>query len=92
MGRAPEPGDSLVRYLLQDPLARWWDEQGVRDGSPLPISVAHPDVGLLRLDLQVVASHHLDQHLLVHTAEPGSETVERLSLLADRAGRRRLTG
>lgn len=42
----------------------------------------HPEVGLLTLQCQVLQDPDSSQNLLVYTAEPGSETAERLRLLA----------
>ncbi|MBT1621285.1 helix-turn-helix transcriptional regulator [Curtobacterium flaccumfaciens pv. oortii] len=42
----------------------------------------HPEVGLLTLQCQVLNDPESSQTLLVHTAEPGSESAERLRLLS----------
>ncbi|MGN6407361.1 MAG: helix-turn-helix transcriptional regulator [Curtobacterium sp.] len=42
----------------------------------------HPEVGLLTLQCQVLQDPDSSQNLLVYTAEPGSESAERLQLLA----------
>ncbi|MET8870190.1 hypothetical protein ABZW11_45265 [Nonomuraea sp. NPDC004580] len=42
---------------------------------------AHPVVGLLELDCEVMLSPEHDQRLIVHTARPGTEAHERLQLL-----------
>jgi hypothetical protein len=42
----------------------------------------HPEVGLLTLQCQVLRDTDREQVLLVYTAEPGSESAERLRLLS----------
>lgn len=42
----------------------------------------HPEVGLLELSCQTLIDPDQSHHLLVYTAEPGSESAERLRLLS----------
>ena len=41
----------------------------------------HPRVGALTLDCDVLAVAGSDLHLMIFTAEPGTEDAERLALL-----------
>ncbi|MEI5675930.1 MULTISPECIES: helix-turn-helix transcriptional regulator [unclassified Nocardioides] len=55
-------------------------EVGLRPGDVK--RVVHPEVGLLELSCQTLVDPDQGHHLLVYTAAPGSESHERLQLLA----------
>ncbi|SDC80971.1 helix-turn-helix transcriptional regulator [Nocardioides lianchengensis] len=55
-------------------------EVGLRPGDVK--RVVHPEVGLLELSCQTLIDPDQGHHLLVYTAAPGSESHERLQLLA----------
>lgn len=81
------PGSRAAGYaelLLadSDEFRRVWDRQevGVR---PMPGKrFVHPEVGLLELDCQHLVDPEQSHLLLVYTAAPGSESHEKLRLLA----------
>ncbi|GGK93006.1 transcriptional regulator with XRE-family HTH domain [Curtobacterium luteum] len=81
------PG-SRAAVLAEDLLARseefreLWarHEVGVRPAEEK--HYVHPEVGPLTLQCQVLQDTDRAQHLLVYTAEPGSESADRLRLLA----------
>lgn len=63
--------------------ARLWTDHDVSwrpDDEPKHFD--HPQVGALDLECQVLTAEHDTQILLVYTATPGSESAERLRLLA----------
>jgi hypothetical protein len=59
-----------------------WDrhEVGLRPGEGK--RYLHPDLGLLELDCQTLVDPAQSHSLLVYTATPGTETYEKLQLLA----------
>jgi transcriptional regulator with XRE-family HTH domain len=86
---ARHPDDIALHAVIDelraaDPdVARWWDDQGVRDYASVPKRIAHPVAGPLSFDIELVsAPHDLDQRLIVYTTEPGSPTARALPLLA----------
>jgi transcriptional regulator with XRE-family HTH domain len=78
----PEPA-ALVAELRSssEEFARLWDEHEVSTRRPATKRFLHPVVGLLELDCEVLLSHESHQHLIIHTARPGTESHERLQLL-----------
>ncbi|GAA3108214.1 helix-turn-helix transcriptional regulator [Streptomyces echinatus] len=78
----PEPA-ALVAELrsASEEFARLWDEHEVSRRRPAKKRFLHPVVGLLELDCEVLLSHERRQHLIIHTARPGTESHERLQLL-----------
>lgn len=90
-GRRPEDGRllALVDELRSADVdvARWWDDQAVRDYASVAKVIRHPVVGDLSFDVEVVAPPgDPDQRLVVYTAEPGSRTARMLPMLASWAG------
>ncbi|MFC8447455.1 helix-turn-helix transcriptional regulator [Kitasatospora sp. NPDC057223] len=81
------PGDvrtaELVRRLLarSEEFSALWEDHDVAVRRVDVKRFAHPVVGLLELDCEVLLSPEQDQRLIVHTARPGSESHERLQLL-----------
>jgi transcriptional regulator with XRE-family HTH domain len=80
------PGDQRLRRLVADLRARserfteLWDSGAVGFHESARKIVDHPHVGPLTLDcdtLTVAGSH---QHIMIYTAEPGTEDAERLAL------------
>lgn len=63
--------------------ARLWADHDVswRAGDE-PKHFDHPQVGALELECQVLIAEHDSQILLVYTATPGTQSAERLRLLA----------
>ena len=86
---ARHPDDAALRALIDElraadaDVARWWDDQGVRDYASVPKRITHPVAGPLSFDIELVsAPHDLDQRLIVYTVQPGSATARALPLLA----------
>ena len=83
------PDDVQLRHLVDElreadeDVARWWDDQGVRDYASVPKQINHPVAGPLSFDIELVEAANLpDQHLIVYTVQPGSATARALPLLA----------
>lgn len=78
----PEPA-ALAAELraASEEFARLWDEHEVAVRRASVKRFRHPLVGLLELDCEVLVSHDHRQHLIIHTARPGSESHDRLRLL-----------
>jgi transcriptional regulator with XRE-family HTH domain len=81
------PGSRAARYVdvlmeQSEEFRRLWDlhEVGVRPAEPKRFM--HPEVGLLELNCQTLLDTDQGHHLLVYTADPGSESAEKLQLLA----------
>ena len=51
--------------------------------------IAHPQVGLIELDCQILTAENQTERLVVFTATPGTEDAERLALLAASSAPRR---
>ncbi|MEV6397577.1 helix-turn-helix transcriptional regulator [Streptomyces sp. NPDC051907] len=86
-GRHPDDGRlaSLVGELSMksEHFRRLWADHQVRDKTYGVKRVAHPLVGELTLPYETLSPPgDPDQLLVVYTPQPGSETAERLSLLA----------
>jgi transcriptional regulator with XRE-family HTH domain len=83
--RGPDSRAEQLAHLLYERSAQFralWDshEVGVR-----PVDVkrfAHPEVGMLELECQTLLDPEQSHRLLVYTAEPGSESHEKLQLLS----------
>ncbi|MFF7470024.1 helix-turn-helix domain-containing protein [Streptomyces sp. NPDC008092] len=84
---AARPGDpvpaALVAELLagSEEFARLWSEHEVAVRRATTKRFLHPAVGLLELDCEVLINTDTHQHLVIHTARPGTESYERLQLL-----------
>ncbi|MFE9682023.1 helix-turn-helix transcriptional regulator [Streptomyces sp. NPDC006285] len=74
---------ALVRRLRarSDEFSALWQTHEVAVRRADVKRFAHPVVGLLELDCEVLLSPEHDQRLIVYTARPGSESAERLELL-----------
>ncbi|WP_234539348.1 helix-turn-helix transcriptional regulator [Streptomyces shenzhenensis] len=74
---------ALVAELLagSEEFARLWAEHEVAVRRATTKRFLHPAVGLLELDCEVLLNADTHQHLVVHTARPGTESHERLRLL-----------
>ncbi|MEU0964921.1 helix-turn-helix transcriptional regulator [Streptomyces sp. NPDC005917] len=83
-GRPTDPVPaSLVAELLagSEEFARLWAEHEVAVRRASTKRFLHPSVGLLELDCEVLLNADTHQHLVIHTARPGTESYERLQLL-----------
>ncbi|RPE44045.1 helix-turn-helix protein [Streptomyces sp. Ag109_O5-1] len=84
---AARPADpvpaALVAELLagSEEFARLWSEHEVAVRRASTKRFLHPSVGLLELDCEVLLNADTRQHLVIHTARPGTESYERLQLL-----------
>lgn len=83
------PHDQRLRAEIaalrrDDPdVARWWDDQQVRDYTSVTKRIDHPALGRLEFDIEVIgAPHEPDQRLTVYTAPPDSTTAALLPTLA----------
>ncbi|MFJ9712620.1 helix-turn-helix transcriptional regulator [Streptomyces sp. NPDC101234] len=74
---------ALVAELLpgSEEFARLWSEHEVAVRRASTKRFLHPSVGLLELDCEVLLNADTHQHLVIHTARPGTESYERLQLL-----------
>ncbi|MEU9244679.1 helix-turn-helix transcriptional regulator [Streptomyces sp. NPDC048385] len=74
---------ALVAELLagSEEFARLWAEHEVAVRRATTKRFLHPAVGLLELDCEVLLNADTHQHLVIHTARPGTESHERLRLL-----------
>ncbi|MER7179912.1 helix-turn-helix transcriptional regulator, partial [Streptomyces hyaluromycini] len=84
---AARPADpvpaALVAELLagSEEFARLWAEHEVAVRRATTKRFLHPSVGLLELDCEVLINTDTHQHLVIHTARPGTDSYERLQLL-----------
>ncbi|MCY1136956.1 helix-turn-helix transcriptional regulator [Actinoplanes sp. Pm04-4] len=73
--------DEILRADAE--IARWWEDQLVRDHASVTKLIRHPVAGDLTFGIEAVtAPYEPDQVLVVYTVEPGSETARLLPLLA----------
>ncbi|MCK9878689.1 helix-turn-helix transcriptional regulator [Frankia sp. Ag45/Mut15] len=81
------PGDAGVRSLIADlrrisPDFEWrWQQRGATQRRSARKRIAHPAVGLVEVDCDVLHLPEADQRLVVYTAEPGSPAAAPLDLL-----------
>jgi hypothetical protein len=88
MEAARDPDDPSLAALvgelsMRDPDFRtWWAGHQVRGPRRLRKTYLHSTVGAMTLDVQqFTVDTHPDQLLIAYTAEPGTDSAERLSLL-----------
>ncbi|MGS2618836.1 helix-turn-helix transcriptional regulator [Micromonospora sp. LZ34] len=81
---------AVVDALLagSDEFAELWREHPVQGAYCPPKRFLHPEVGPLELHCQTLVDPDQSQTLLVYTAEPGSESQEKLRLLSVLGGQR----
>lgn len=64
-------------------VARWWEDQAVRDHPRFTKLVSHPTAGSLTFAIEIVtAPDEPEQKLVVYTCPPGSPTDQLLPILA----------
>ncbi|WP_433727582.1 helix-turn-helix transcriptional regulator [Actinoplanes sp. CA-051413] len=81
-GAASRAGDLVDALLGQSAqFAELWRQHPVAGRYCGPVRLVHPEVGLLELNCQRLIDPDLSQQLVVYTAEPGSESQEKLRLL-----------
>jgi transcriptional regulator with XRE-family HTH domain len=85
VGRDPADPDAreLVDALLRrsPEFARVWEDHEVALPTDTHKRVAHPAVGVMELDCQILTAENQTEKLVVFTAAPGTEDAERLALL-----------
>jgi transcriptional regulator with XRE-family HTH domain len=83
-GRDPAAAQPLVDALLEgsDEFAQLWERHEVAQRSDTHKRVAHPEVGLIELDCQILTAQNQTELLVVFTAEAGSEDAKRLEMLS----------
>jgi len=83
--RGPDSRAAHLAELLQSQSEEFrllWEEHEVGIRPREVKRYQHPDVGLLELNCQILLDPEQAHMLLVYTAAPGSESYERLQLLA----------
>jgi transcriptional regulator with XRE-family HTH domain len=81
------PADPRLRRLIadlranSDRFAELWAAGAVGRHEAARKTIDHPQVGTLTLDCDVLTVAGSDLHIMVYTAEPGTEDAERLALL-----------
>jgi len=81
------PDDPKLRQLVDDlrhaspRFARLWAERLVNTLGPNSKTIAHPEVGPITLDCDVLTVAGSDLRLVVYTAEPSSPDADRLGLI-----------
>jgi transcriptional regulator with XRE-family HTH domain len=84
---ARDAGDAEARELVDALLrrspefSRLWAEHEVGHPAETHKRIAHPAVGVMELDCQILTAENQTERLVVFTAAPGTEDAERLALL-----------
>jgi transcriptional regulator with XRE-family HTH domain len=85
LGRYPD--DAVLTSLIEDLLvasprfAELWERRPVAQRNASRKTVAHPEVGDVTLDCDILTVRGSDLRLIVYTAAPGSEDAQKLALL-----------
>jgi len=85
---ARDPADTEVRELVQAlrrhsaEFARLWDDHDVGVRLETRKRIAHPTVGMIELDCQILTAENQTEKLVVFTVSAGTEDAERLALLS----------
>ncbi|OEU96503.1 helix-turn-helix transcriptional regulator [Streptomyces oceani] len=82
--RPTDPGPAALVAELRaesEEFEALWAEHDVLVRRPSPKRFVHAVVGVLDLDCEVLLSDGHSQQLVVHSAQPGTQTYERLELL-----------
>ncbi|MEU6140501.1 helix-turn-helix transcriptional regulator [Streptomyces sp. NPDC047081] len=86
--QARYPADRQLQRLIaelrttSERFAELWDEGVVGRLEASRKTVEHPQVGLLTLDCDLLRVDGNDLHILVYSAEPGTEAAEKLELIS----------
>ena len=81
------PADQRLRRLVadlranSDRFAELWDSGAVGRHEASRKTIDHPEAGPVTLDCDVLTVKGSDLHIMIYTAEPGTEDAERLALL-----------
>lgn len=82
------PADRQLRRLIAELLAKserfaeLWESGVVGRLEAARKQVEHPQVGLITLDCDTLRVENNDLHIIVYSAEPGTEAAEKLELLS----------
>lgn len=82
------PADRQLRLLIaelrakSEEFATLWDSGVVGRLAASRKTVEHPQVGLIALDCDLLRVEENDLHILVYSAEPGTEAAEKLRLIS----------
>jgi transcriptional regulator with XRE-family HTH domain len=85
---ARDAGDDEARRLVDElhrrspEFARFWAAHEVGLPTETRKRIAHPAVGLIDLDCQILTAENQMERLVVFTATPGTQDAERLALLS----------
>jgi transcriptional regulator with XRE-family HTH domain len=85
LGRYPD--DALLTELIEDLLAQSprfaevWERRPVAQRNASRKTIAHPEVGSVTLDCDILTVRGSDLRLIVYTAAPGSEDAQKLALV-----------
>ncbi|MFC8517160.1 helix-turn-helix transcriptional regulator [Streptomyces sp. NPDC057257] len=86
--QARYPADRQLQRLIaelrtkSERFAELWDEGVVGRLEASRKTIEHPQVGLLTLDCDLLRVDGNDLHILVYSAEPGTEAAEKLQLIS----------
>lgn len=84
---AKRPGDEVVNTLIRDLLAasaeftELWERHDVAVMRSAHKTIIHPAVGPIELACEVLLAASGEQSLILYTAQPGSESAQKLELL-----------
>lgn len=82
------PDDTQLHQLItrlheeSEQFRSLWQRHEIAEHGPTVKSIAHPDVGRLDLDCDVLTTQRGDLRIVMYTAEPGSESDSKLALLS----------
>jgi transcriptional regulator with XRE-family HTH domain len=85
LGRYPD--DAVLTALVADLLAasprfaEVWERRPVAQRNASRKTIAHPEVGAVTLDCDILTVRGSDLRLIVYTAAPGSEDAQKLALI-----------
>jgi hypothetical protein len=93
------PGDQGLAQLITDlreaspRFASLWETRRVGVYEQEHKTISHPELGLLQVDCDILATHRGDLRVVIYTAAPGSPSAKTLAALgASRSVARSLTG
>jgi transcriptional regulator with XRE-family HTH domain len=82
-GSSSRAGAVVDALLAQSPeFAELWAAHEINSVHSYEKRLQHPEVGVLTLQCQLLHDHDQGQSLLIYTASPGSESYQKLQLLA----------
>ncbi|WP_212743146.1 helix-turn-helix transcriptional regulator [Microbacterium sp. 2FI] len=82
-GARSRAGAIVEALLAESPeFAEIWEAHEVRQTHPREKRLQHPEVGVMQLQCQILIDPEQGQTLLVLTANPGTESYDRLQLLS----------